>query len=556
MFLTQIYNRFRVPLGLSATGLILVLLYSCADSGSGGSGASPSRTALWYADLATVSSRQSNHGYPRLANDTQVSYGGNSANGYLGKNLFVRLHWFDYLIIDGNNSSSTSYTSLTPYLGYQGTIRALNPNSVQVAYFSIGDYSSYIPGICYQPLLTYYAFGSGFSVLSPSCTDLGTNDFNNSWLYHDTSGNPLQLYNFGSYYSHVPDPSNLGWQQRYMTTVQNMIVANANTDGLYQDWGGFSTIPSLGLYTTVSLLNNGVDNLGGVGNLTNLANPVNVDWQNGLISLYGQEKAAYPANFILAANSGWGGTQILSSFTNTIQGTQVEDFLNSVASATGWQGAMYTYGTWATNGKTPNFPLIQANISFTPGGALQDANHMLYDQMVSSGNNWLTTPQLAQLRFGLASALMFNGYFATSNTNATGGGYSAAYWLDEYAVNAAGTAVVPTDATAAAARAAKGWLGLPLAPAYNSTAYPANIATTLWSVLQTGPSNTSNTNVWRRDYSNGIVLVNPTGAAVNGISLGGTFKKINGVVDPAFNNGATGLTIINLPSQTGVILHR
>jgi hypothetical protein len=528
-------------------GALCFLFAACGAGGGSGIG-SAVNLQQWYSDLTTISARQNNHGYPRLANDTQVSWGGNSANGYLGQSLFSRLHWFDYLVIDGNTSATTSYTSLTNYLGYKGSIRTLNPNSVQVAYFSIADFSNYIPGLCYQPLLTYYAFGSGFNV--STCTDPGNNDFSPTWLYHDISGAPLALYNFGAYSSHIPDPSKSGFQQRYMDSVQKMIIANANVDGLYQDWGGFCTLPSLGGFTTVSLLNNGVDNLGGTGNLTNINNAVNVDWQNGIISLYSQELSSYPSNFILAGNSGWGGTTILPSFTSALQGTQVEDFLNSVASATGWQGAMYTYGTWAMNGKTPNFAFIQADLAF--GGATVDSNHLLFDLMVATGNNWLTETQLAQLRFGLASALMFNGYFASSNTNATAGGYSAAFWLDEYAVNSSGTAVVPTDATASAARAAKGWLGSPLAAAFN-VATPSQ---TLWSVVSTGPSNSSNTMVWRRDYTNGIVVVNPTSSGQTVTLTGGPFKKISGVVDPAFNTGATGLTSITLPSQTGVVLRR
>ncbi len=527
-----------------------LFLVSCGGGG-GNSGSNNVGISQWQADLAGISSRQSNHGYPRIANNTQVSWGGNAGNLFLGQNLFSRLHWYDYVVIDGNNSASTSYTTLSSFLGYKGPIRNLNPNQVQVAYFSVADFINNAAGICYHPLLTNYAFGTGFSVFGPSCTDLGTNDFNNSWLFHDTSGSPLKLYPFNSatYYSHIVDPANAGWQSRWMTTVQNMIIANQNTDGIYHDWGGFTTIPTQGYFTTVSLLNNGADDLGGVGNLTNMTNPVNVRWQNGLTSLYAQERSTYPSGFILAGNSGWGASQIIPSYTNALQGTMVEDFLNSVASGPGWQGAMYSYATWIMNGQTPNFAFIQANINF--GGASQDANHMLYDLMVSTGNNWLTTAQLAQLRFGLASALMFNGYFATSNTNATGGGYSAAFWLDEYAVNASGCAVVPTDATATAARAAKGWLGNPTGNAFNVVT-PTQ---TLWSVLSTGVSNSSNNLVWRRNFTNGIVLVNPTNAAVNNIALGGTYKKINGVVDPVFNNGATGLTLISLPVQSGVVLH-
>jgi hypothetical protein len=305
----------------------------------------------------------------------------------------------------------------------------------------------------------------------------------------------------------------------------------------------------LGDYSTVSLLNNGVDNLGGIGNITNITNAVNVDWQTGLLSIFSQERAIYPPHFILDGNSGWGGNQILSSYTNQIQGTMVEDFLNSVASGGGWKGAMYTYGTWATNGQSPNFALIQADLTF--GGSANDANDNLYDLMVSSGHNWITEAQMAQLRFALTSALLFDGYFATSNTNASAGGYSAAFWMDEYAVNSSGTAVVPADATATAALAAKGWLGSPTGNAFNV----ANVSQTLWSVLSTGPNNTANTSVWRRNFTNGIVLVNPTLSAVNTISLGGTYKKINGVVDPVFNNGATGLTTISLPAQSGVVLH-
>jgi Hypothetical glycosyl hydrolase family 15 len=530
----------RIYLGLTiiTTSVLLTTILSCGSGGSGGGGSgggsSGTTTAQYLADLATVPTRQANHGYPRLAIDTQVSWDGNSANGYLGKSLFSRLHWFDYAIVDGNVTVPNPYTVLGSYIGMNGSIRAINPNFVSVAYMSVADFDNDPgnPGILYSPLQSTYA--GGFDTAN--------------WLYYDASHNPIKLWQYGDgWYSHIPDPNKTGFQQYFVSTVNAQIVENKLVDGIYHDWGGCSEIPNLGFTTSVSLLNNGVNNLVSTTNINDL---VNVDWQNGLTALYTLGKATYPTHFIMTGNSGWGGQPTM--FTAWLQGTQLEDFLNSVASSVGWQGAMYTYATFALNGQTPNFAFIQADISFTPGNSLQDANHMLYDLMVSSGNTWITTAQLTQLRFGLASALMFNGYYATSNTNATGGGYTGAYWLDEYAVNASGTAVVPTDATASAARAAKGWLGSPLAAAYNVAA-PGQ---TLWSVLSTGPTNAANTSVWRRDFTNGIVLVNPTGSAVNNINLGGMFKKINGVIDPAFNNGATGLTTISLPSHTGIVLHR
>ena len=53
---------------------------------------------------------------------------------------------------------------------------------------------------------------------------------------------------------------------------------------------------------------------------------------------------------------------------------------------------------------------------------------------------------------------------------------------------------------------------------------------------------------WRRDFANGIVLVNPTNSAQQ-VSLGGSFSMIKGVVDSTFNTGATGLTQISLPAE-------
>jgi hypothetical protein len=45
------------------------------------------------------------------------------------------------------------------------------------------------------------------------------------------------------------------------------------------------------------------------------------------------------------------------------------------------------------------------------------------------------------------------------------------------------------------------------------------------------------TNLWRRDFQNGIVLVNPSSLPLN-TPLGATFRKITGVTDPVTNNGA------------------
>ncbi len=63
-----------------------------------------------------------------------------------------------------------------------------------------------------------------------------------------------------------------------------------------------------------------------------------------------------------------------------------------------------------------------------------------------------------------------------------------------------------------------------------------------------------NQNVWRRDYENGVVLVNSTDDT-HTINLGGTFQKINGTQAPVINDGSR-VTQVDLPPRDGLILLR
>jgi Hypothetical glycosyl hydrolase family 15/Divergent InlB B-repeat domain len=114
----------------------------------------------------------------------------------------------------------------------------------------------------------------------------------------------------------------------------------------------------------------------------------------------------------------------------------------------------------------------------------------------------------AMLRYSLASALMGDGYFAYSGN----GSYSSASWYDEFNVN----------------------LGAALQPAATAA-------------YQNG--------VYRRDFQNGIVLVNPRGNGRQTVTLGGTFHKIVGTQDPATNNGQA-VTSVTLNAADGIVLTR
>lgn len=60
------------------------------------------------------------------------------------------------------------------------------------------------------------------------------------------------------------------------------------------------------------------------------------------------------------------------------------------------------------------------------------------------------------------------------------------------------------------------------------------------------------TSIWRRDFQNGIVLVNPSSNTL-GVPLGGTFTKIAGTVDPATNDGAS-ITQASIPPSDALFL--
>ena len=111
-------------------------------------------------------------------------------------------------------------------------------------------------------------------------------------------------------------------------------------------------------------------------------------------------------------------------------------------------------------------------------------------------------------RYSLASALMGDGYFAY----AANGSYSSASWYDEFNVN----------------------LGAALQPA-------------ITAAYQNG--------VYRRDFQNGIVLVNPRGNGTQTVTLGGTFHKIVGTQDPTTNNGQA-VTSVTLNAADGIVLTR
>lgn len=113
------------------------------------------------------------------------------------------------------------------------------------------------------------------------------------------------------------------------------------------------------------------------------------------------------------------------------------------------------------------------------------------------------------MRYGLATALMDDGYYAFHDQSR---GFSGVTWFDEFNVN----------------------LG-------RATSSPPTAA---W---QNG--------VWRRNFEGGIALVNPKGNGAREVTLEVDYRKISGSQDRTVNNGLT-VRKVTLRDRDGIILLR
>lgn len=115
-----------------------------------------------------------------------------------------------------------------------------------------------------------------------------------------------------------------------------------------------------------------------------------------------------------------------------------------------------------------------------------------------------------KMRFGLGSALLENGYYAYD-----AGSYSHAenWWYDEYGID----------------------LGDPISNAISLNGYTDY-----------------KKDVWRREFSNGLALVNST-AETKTVDLGGEYEKISGSQDPSINNGSI-VSKVSLKAVDGLLM--
>lgn len=117
-----------------------------------------------------------------------------------------------------------------------------------------------------------------------------------------------------------------------------------------------------------------------------------------------------------------------------------------------------------------------------------------------------------KFRFGLASTLLINGYYSFDFGDKD---HAQTWWYNEYDIE----------------------LGKPLSPAVS-----------LNGASQFKPG------IWRREYENGIALVN-SGAESQDIDLGGEYEKIKGAQDTSVNDGAI-VNEVSLKAKDGLVMLR
>ncbi|MDD4476984.1 MAG: putative glycoside hydrolase [Patescibacteria group bacterium] len=285
------------------------------------------------------------------------------------------------------------------------------------------------------------------------------------WYLTDTKGQRLVFWPetwMLNPADNCPRAGGLRWNEYLAKFAVNEILSTGLWDGIFYD----------NSWDSVNWLSTGID-LDKDGKVDADANE---RWRAGMKILFNETRASAGNNFIIVGN---GAGEI---YKDDLNGLMVENF-----SAGDWQASMEKYVSFE-NGKPLPRVLIINNNTANKGGK----------------------ESYKEMRFGLASALLGNGYYSFDYGDKDHG---QVWWYDEYEINL-GKAV-------SEARSLSG-----------KTDFQRD--------------------VWRRDFTNGIVLVNSSDKSAE-VDLGGEYEKIIGSQDAEANDGSI-VSKIKLNAKEGLLL--
>ena len=382
------------------------------------------------------------------------------------------------------------------YFGPDGVIRSINPNAVIVAYWSMLDLQ----------LEDHNFIRATFnSQIAPE------------WTMQDVRGQMYYLFPaMGDDWNPMLDLSTD--VSTFMPAFLNDTVMKSGlVDGIFFDWLGEDMSGLNGPRERMPAGRIDVDRDGQVES----DEEVNESITAGARRVLNLSRELFPEGSLLIGNSGGTAQAVVvppdatsgGVYAGLLNGRQLETFLSE--DSVGWMENMRAAALINDASLEPKVLMLTAE------AAQDDYQHM---------------------RYSLASALMFDAYYIRkvhepwfdappSQTD---------WWYDEYAVDfETGQAVESLDG--------KGYLGMPVSEGYN-----AEDAQELLLPLLLHNDTSAESKVWRRDFEHGIALVNPSRTART-IALGGTYRKILGLIDPAFNDGSV-LTEVTLPARGGIVL--
>jgi hypothetical protein len=221
-------------------------------------------------------------------------------------------------------------------------------------------------------------------------------------------------------------------------------------------------------------------------NQPDLAALVNQWWRSGVAAFASALRAHMGAGKFVFANTGTWNTGLPGPYTWMVNGGVIESLI----------GQSYSYETTSFATMLTAYRNVMAATSapqlqiFAHDGSLTDYQDM---------------------RYGLCSCLMDNGYYYHSD-GAGIGGYSNVNWFDEFDFNLGSAGLLP-----------------PPFPYQNG--------------------------VYRRDFAHGIALVNPKGNGSQTVTLETSYKHLTGSQAPGVNDGSTSSSV-TLADRDGIILMR
>jgi hypothetical protein len=206
-------------------------------------------------------------------------------------------------------------------------------------------------------------------------------------------------------------------------------------------------------------------------------------------------KRLMPGKFQIGNIGGWGpAVTVITEYTGQLHGGVLEHYIGETWSPEGldWEGKLNSYGSWPELMK--RYRRVMQNVA--------EPKLVIFNQLGAPRN-------YQAMRYGLASCMMDDAYYQLSPAGSTGI-YSSVTWFDEYDQDLGQAVTAPPTAA--------------------------------WK-----------SGVYRRDFQNGIALVNPRGNGAVTVELEKEFRRIKGVQAPDVNNGQLTRTV-TLKDRDGIIL--